>query len=71
LIPRFGAAVLHLIDSGWVELREPEEALEPLKGAELHEMLSDPASWIRNDDYDHRMVWLRTTDLWDSLVRLP
>jgi hypothetical protein len=72
LIPRFSAVVLDLIDRGWVELREPEDAAESLQGAELHATVADPASWIRDDvDYNHRMVWLGTTDVWDSTGSLP
>ncbi len=70
LVERFRDVVLGLIDRGWLEIREPEDAPEPLKGARLQEALSDPASWIFSYDYDHRMVWPTTTDAWDRLVNV-
>lgn len=68
LVERFRDVVLRLVDRGWLELREPEDAAESLEGLHLHEVLSDPASWIFSYDYDHRMVWLTTTATWDRLA---
>jgi hypothetical protein len=68
LAARFRDVVIGLVDRGWLELREPEEAAGPLEGAELHDALSDSASWVFSYEYDHRMVWLMTTDAWGRLI---
>ena len=68
LVERFRDVVLRLVGRGWLEVREPEVAAEPLKDVALHEALSDPTSWIFSYDYDHRMVWPTTTDAWDRLI---
>jgi hypothetical protein len=68
LVARFGDVVLELVQRGWLEVREPHDAPEPLQGVELRKVLSDPASWVFSYDYDHRMAWPTCTDAWDRLV---
>jgi hypothetical protein len=68
LVARFRDVVLGLVDRGWLELQEPEDATEPLKAAALHDALSDPASRVFSYDYDHRMIWPTTSEAWGRLV---
>lgn len=68
LVEKFAHVVAGLVERGWLELREPEDAPEPLTGDALHEALSDPASWIYSYDLDHRMVSLMTSGTWDRLI---
>jgi hypothetical protein len=75
LIPRFIDVVTDLLAKGWLEIREPDNAVwddaAPLTDAEIAAALADPKTWIWNTHGDNRMIMLMTTDRWDELVDPP
>lgn len=56
-VPRRAA----LVERGWLEVREHEGAAEPLMGAELRDLLSDPASWVFS--YDESAIYARAATM--------
>ena len=72
LIPRFTAVVVDMIKRGLVEIREPADMVwdhaPPMSDADIHDALTDPATWIWGADGDNRMVMLMTTDHTDALL---
>lgn len=71
LIPRFTEVVADLLARGWIEIREPYNAVwdeaAPLIDAEIAATLADPKTWVWDTNGDNRMVMLMTTDRWDQL----
>jgi hypothetical protein len=71
LIPRFVDVVADLIAKRWIEIREPHSGrwddTEPMTQAQIAAALTDPDTWIWDDDGGRRMVMLMTTDRWDAL----
>lgn len=70
MIPRFTEVVADLLAKGWIEIREPYNAVwddaAPLTDAEIAATLADPKTWIWDTNGDNRMVMLMTTDRWDQ-----
>jgi hypothetical protein len=71
LIPRFAQVVADLIERDWIEIREPHDGVwnnaAPMTAEQIAATLTDPDTWIWNEDGGRRMVMLMTTDRWDAL----
>jgi hypothetical protein len=71
LVPRFIEVVVDLLARGWIEIREPYNAVwdeaAPLTDVEIAAALADPKTWVWGTNGDNRMVMLMTTDRWDQL----